>query len=116
MKGGEHYKLRIPANAPFEQFWSLTPYSEHSRGLINSKITEFVDANRDSRDKRLKYNSDGSVDLYFGPDNSKVPKDRTANWMMTNPGEGWFPYFRLYAPKKAFFDKSWKMGDFERIN
>jgi hypothetical protein len=115
LKGGDHYRLRIPADAPFEQFWSLTPYSEHTRGLIRSGITEFIDANRDSRDKRLKYNQDGSVDLYFGPDASKVPADRKANWMKTNPGEGWFPYFRLYAPKGAFFDKSWKMGDIERL-
>jgi hypothetical protein len=34
--------------------------------------------------------------------------------MKTNP-EGWFPYFRLYAPKKEFFDKSWKLMDIENI-
>ena len=115
LKGGEHYKLHIPADAPYEQFWSLTPYSEHTRGLIRSKITEFIDANRDSRDQRLNYNDDGSVDLYFGPDDSKVPEDRKGNWMMTNLGEGWFPYFRLYAPKKAFFDKTWGMPDIEKV-
>jgi hypothetical protein len=93
----------------------LTPYSEHTRGLIRSGITEFIDANRDSRDERLKYNEDDSVDLYFGPDDTKVPVDRKANWMKTNPDEGWFPYFRLYAPKQAFFDKSWKMGDIEHL-
>lgn len=115
LKGGEHYRLRVPANAPYEQFWSLTPYSEHTRGLIKSGITEFVDANRDSRDKRLKYNDDGSVDLYFGPNDSKVPEDRRGQWMKTVPDEGWFPYFRLYAPKKAFFDKSWVLPDIERL-
>jgi hypothetical protein len=115
LKGGEHYKLHIPADAPYEQFWSLTPYSEHTRGLIRSKITEFIDANRDSRDQRLKYNEDGSVDLYFGPDESKVPEDRKGNWMMTNLGEGWFPYFRLYAPKREFFDKTWRMPDIEKV-
>jgi hypothetical protein len=55
------------------------------------------------------------VDLYFGPDDSKVPADRKANWLKTNPGEGWFPYFRLYAPKKEFFDKTWTMGDIEKV-
>lgn len=93
----------------------MTPYSEHTRGLINSKITEFVDANRDSRDKRLAYNDDGSIDLYFGPDDAKVPAHRKGNWLMTNPNEGWFPYFRLYAPKKEFFDKSWEMGDIVKV-
>jgi hypothetical protein len=37
------------------------------------------------------------------------------NWIQTNSGEGWFPYFRLYAPKKEFFDKTWTMGDIQRI-
>lgn len=115
LKGGETYKLTIPANAPFEQFWSLTPYSEHTRGLIRSEITEFIDANRDSRDERLVFNDDGSVDLYFGPDDSKVPSEFHNNWMQTNIDEGWFPYFRLYAPKKEFFDKSWKLADIEKI-
>jgi hypothetical protein len=115
LKGGEHYQLRVPANAPFEQFWSLTPYSEHTRGLIRSGITELIDANRDSRDERLKFNEDGSVDIYFGPNDSRVPTDRKANWMKTNPGEGWFLWFRLYAPKKEFFDKSWVLNDIEKI-
>jgi hypothetical protein len=28
-------------------------------------------------------------------------------------GEGWFAYFRFYAPTEAFFDKSWALPDFE---
>ncbi len=78
-------------------------------------ITGFIDANRDSRDDRLVFNNDRSIDLYFGPDNSKVPDDLTNNWMKTNRDEGWFPYFRLYAPKKEFFNKSWKLNDIESI-
>jgi hypothetical protein len=33
----------------------------------------------------------------------------------TEPGKGWFVYFRIYGPEKAAFDKSWKPGDFEII-
>jgi hypothetical protein len=38
LKGGEHYRLRVSANAPAGQFWSVTPYSEHTRGL--KKVTK----------------------------------------------------------------------------
>jgi hypothetical protein len=34
-------------------------------------------------------------------------------WVQTNPGAGWFVYFRIYGPEQAAFDKTWKPGDFE---
>jgi hypothetical protein len=33
--------------------------------------------------------------------------------IQTNPGAGWFVYFRIYDPEQAAFDKTWKPGDFE---
>jgi len=32
------------------------------------------------------------------------------------PGKGWFMLFRLYSPTEAFFDQTWRPGDFEPIN
>ena len=92
----------------------MTLYAEHSRLFV---VTAQKNANLDSRNEKLKTNEDGSVDIYFGPDTTKVPANmQQNNWIQTNPGEGWFPYFRLYAPKKEFFDKTWTMGDIERIS
>ena len=31
-------------------------------------------------------------------------------------GKAWFPYFRLYSPKKAFLDRTWVLPDIERAN
>jgi hypothetical protein len=45
--------------------------------------------------KGLKKNADGSVDVFFGPNASKGSED---NWVQTQAGRFWFPYFRLYAP------------------
>ena len=59
----------------------------------------------------LAKNADGSVDLYFGP--TKPAEAR--NWVKTNPGKGWFPYFRFYSPKEAYFDKTWQLPDIEAI-
>lgn len=61
----------------------------------------------------LAWNEDGSVDLYFGPELPKgAPK---ANWTKTIPGEGWFTYFRLYAPTQPYFDQSWQLPDIVKI-
>jgi hypothetical protein len=39
----------------------------------------------------------------------------SANWIQTNPKKGFFAYFRWYSPTKAFFDRSWKMGNIEEV-
>ncbi len=59
----------------------------------------------------LVKNSDGSVDVYFGPG---APVGKEANWIQTIPGKGWFSYFRFYGPTEAFFDKSRSLADFEK--
>ena len=60
----------------------------------------------------LAGNDDGSVDLYFGPQRPPQAK----NWIKTLPGHGWFPYFRMYAPTEAYFDKRWVLNDIEPVN
>jgi hypothetical protein len=32
------------------------------------------------------------------------------------PGKGWNSLLGLYAPLEAWFDKSWKPSDFERVD
>jgi len=56
-------------------------------------------------------NSDGSFDLYFGPE---APKGKESNWVQTNPDSAWFPYFRLYSPEQAFLDQTWVLPDIEK--
>jgi hypothetical protein len=66
---------------------------------------------KDSGSDLIK-NADGSVDLYFGP---VAPAGFEKHWLKTNPGEGFFMYFRAYGPTQAFFDKTWKLNDVEKI-
>jgi hypothetical protein len=112
LSGSRTYKLHLPAGIPASNFWSLTLYSENTRGFIDN-----VDAkdklratSLDSRDKHFITNADGSVDLYVGP---KPPAGKESNWLQTQAGEGWFPLFRFYGTQQAFFDKTWKIGEFE---
>ena len=109
LSGGNTYRLHVPPNPPAKQFWSATAYDEGTRQMV---VTEQGRPDLSSRKEDLVKNGDGSVDLYFGP---KAPQGKEANWVQTEPGKGWFTYFRFYAPTEAFFDKSWALSDFEKI-
>jgi hypothetical protein len=110
LDGGINYVLRVPPNAPAETFWSLTAYEVSTRTLVQNK---YEVADRSSR-MDLNINADGSVDIYIGPD--KPEGDRAKNWIPTEPGRAWFPYFRLYSPKQAFLDQTWVLPDIEKAN
>jgi hypothetical protein len=75
-------------------------------------ITPQGAADISSRTKGLVVNTDGSVDLYFGP---KKPAGSNDNYVMTMQGKGWFTYFRFYGPKEAYFDRSWQLLDLEEV-
>jgi hypothetical protein len=99
----------VPSNPPAKQFWSLTVYDLDTRMLIQNK--EQI-ADRSSR-MDLTKNPDGSVDVYVGP---KAPPGFEKNWIPSVPGQGWFAYVRLYGPTEAYFDRSWPLPDFEKID
>ena len=109
LRGEETYRLRVPANVPAKQFWSLELYDVETCGFIKDMPHTGLDSFAD-----LEYNEDGSVDLYIGP---KAPEARESNWAPTSPGRMWFPYFRFYGPDPAFFEdvESWKLPEFEHI-
>jgi hypothetical protein len=52
------------------------------------------------------------------PISTSAPTRRPAKegqWIKTNPGNGWFVYFRLFGPDGPAFDGTWKPGDFEEM-
>jgi hypothetical protein len=113
--GSNNYKIHLPAGIPASNFWSLVLYSENTRRFIDNKNAKdkLRATSIDSRDKNIKINADSSVDLYIGPE---APAGKEANWLQTQAGEGWFPLFRFYGTKAGFFDKTWKIGEFEKTN
>ncbi len=109
LMGGKNYRLRIEADPPAANFWSVTVYDIENRLIIRNKIKR---SDRSSRTKGLLTNPDGSVDLYFGP---KAPKGKEVNWIQTNPGQSFFVYLRLYGPEQAYFDQSWSMNKIQKM-
>ena len=104
LDGGNAYRLNVPANVPIEQYWSVTVYDRKTHALVRNMPR----ASRSSQIPGHKKNSDGSVDIYFGP---KAPRGKDSNWVPTDPQREFELMFRLYAPKKGFFDKKRDHGD-----
>ena len=109
LDGGKNYRLRVGANPPVKNFWAVTAYDPTTRSLLDAggKRNKSVG----SRENPIA-NSDGSVDVYFGP---KMPKGKEKNWVPTNSDKGFFLMFRFYGPLEGYIDKTWVLNDLERL-
>jgi hypothetical protein len=109
LDGGKTYKLTVPQPVPAKLFWSVTVYDPDSRSeIVTDKYKAALRSLYELKDKA----NATSVDLYFGP---SAPTGHEGQWIKTNPGKGWFTYFRMYGPGAPAFDGSWKPGDFEEV-
>ncbi|MGI9476960.1 MAG: DUF1254 domain-containing protein [Hyphomicrobiaceae bacterium] len=107
---GQHsYRLHLPPDIPAANFWSVTVYHPETRSLLANDQDKPA---RNSYDD-LRWNDDGSVDLFFGPE---APEGYEGNWVKTLPDEGWEILLRLYGPLEAYFDGTWKPDDFVRLS
>lgn len=94
--GGGNYRLTIPAKPPVRQYWSIVLYDRQSHTLIRNVSRQ----SRSSQSAGLKANSDGSVDLYFGP---RAPASGESNWIPTVAGRQFEVMFRAYGPENWCF-------------
>jgi hypothetical protein len=111
LDGSNLYNLHLPADVPVVNFWSVIVYDTETRSMINNGVQPTPGLNSLNADNYVQ-NSDGSFDLYFGPD---APEGYESNWLKTNEGDGFFLYFRFYGPTEAFFDKSWQLPNVELV-
>ena len=107
--GSKTYRLRVPPDVPVAQYWSVTAYDRETHALIKNMPR----ASRASNAADLQKNSDGSVDIYFGP---AAPAGKDANWVPTDPARKFELMARFYAPKKEFFEKKWTLPDVEKVD
>jgi hypothetical protein len=107
--GSRTYRLRVPPNAPAEQYWSATAYDRETHTLIKNMDRP----SRSSQIPEMQKNGDESTDVYFGP---RAPQGKESNWVPTDPQRKFEVIFRLYAPTKPLFDKSWVLPDIEKLS
>jgi hypothetical protein len=84
---------------PVNAFWSITLYDSDGFQVANS-LNRFAVSSW----MPFKYNSDGSLDLYF--QNESPGKDKEANWLPAPKG----PFnltMRLYGPKSDALTGKW---------
>jgi len=108
MAGAKTYRLHVPPNVPVDLYWSVTAYDRQTHALIKNMSR----ASRASNAAEVQKNADGSVDIYFGP---KAPVGKEANWVPTDPQRDFELLFRVYGPKKEFFEKAWILPDVEEV-
>ncbi|MHC4574608.1 MAG: DUF1254 domain-containing protein [Planctomycetota bacterium] len=63
LNGSNSYTLKLPANVPAKDFWSVCVYDTKTRSILDtgrpmSAVNSYMD---------LPVNADGSIDVYFGP-------------------------------------------------
>ena len=107
LDGSKNYKLNIPANPPVKDFWSIVVYDPQTRSMLETD-NPYPSVNSELSD--LEKNSDGSVDLYFGPN---LPEGKERNWIQTIENKGWFVILRIYGPLEPWFNKTWQPGEIE---
>ncbi|NNC12500.1 DUF1254 domain-containing protein [Planctomonas sp. JC2975] len=108
LDGGKTYSLRIPADPPAKNFWSVDVYDTQTRSLLQS--TQYPAVSSLSPDIRAE--DDGSHVIWFGP---AAPEGKESNWIPTLAGKAWFPMVRLYGPLEPWFDGSWRLPDIELL-
>ena len=109
---GEHkYILRFSKEElpPVSAFWSVTMYDSAGFQVAN-RINRFAIGDRDD----LKYNPDGSLDLYL--QHESPGSDKESNWL-PSPATGTLGVtMRLYAPKAQILDGRWNPPAIRRVD
>lgn len=101
LDGANNYVLHFEKSQtpPAAAFWSITLYDNEGFQVPNS-LNRFAVSSW----MPLKYNADGSLDLYF--QNASPGQDREANWLPAPKG----PFnvlMRLYAPRADALTGKW---------
>jgi hypothetical protein len=111
LNGANHYtvtyaKGKLP---PVNGFWSLTLYNKNHFFESNS-LNRF---SLGTKNKGLKYNSDGSLTLYI--QNESPGAEKEANWIPA-PRNEFSLYQRTYWPKAEVLNGSWTPPPAQRVN
>ncbi len=104
----KNYQIRIAEDFPARNFWSVFAYDSRTRTFIANQLK----GRHLSSNDKLAENSDGSIDIYIGPDE---PAGLVSNWIETIPGTDIFIGIRVYGPAEEMLDGTYRMPRFEVV-
>ena len=96
---------------PADGFWSITMYNA-DYFFVDNPLNKYTVSPRNE----LKFNDDGSLDLYI--QNESPGKDKEANWLPA-PKDKFVLMMRLYWPKEkapSIIDGSWKPPGVKQVS
>lgn len=70
LSGEKTYRLHVPPNPPAKQYWATTAYDLDTACLIRDMSSPGLD----SYNQKMHRNTDGSVDIYYGPKSRRTMK------------------------------------------
>jgi hypothetical protein len=101
----------LPPDIPQARFWSLTLYDNQTRSMLVTPQRYPRAGSQACPTPAAVSNPDGSTTIHVGPVQPADVPD--GNWIQTTADKGFFAVLRLYSPLQPFFDKSWRVGEFE---
>jgi hypothetical protein len=100
------YKGQLP---PVDAFWSITMYRLPERLLVANPIHRYSIGDRS---KDLKYQPDGSLELYIQHDSPE--SDKLSNWLPAPAGD-FNLILRAFMPRQELRDGTWKITAVKRL-
>ena len=100
-----HYRLTFPAGQfpPANAFWSVTMYDGKTQLLVENAINRYLI--NSPMLPALKRDADGSLTIFIQKDSPGA--DKESNWLPAPVGPI-YVVMRIYWPKEAALDGSWK--------
>ena len=112
LSGANNYTLHFAAGdyPPVNAFWSLTMYELPQSLLVANPINRYLI--NSPMLPEMKKDADGGLTMYI--QNESPGKELEANWLPAPKGP-FAMYMRLYWPKEAALDGSWKAPKLEKV-
>ncbi|MDB5431073.1 MAG: hypothetical protein JWP35_2189 [Caulobacter sp.] len=107
MTGDGLYRLTLPGKIPTDAFWSLTMYEATPDGqyfLTGNELSRYAIGDRTPG---LKWNADGSLDLWIG--RSNPGGDKASNWLPAPKAGPFSVTLRTYLPRAELLDGRYRL-------
>jgi hypothetical protein len=103
LSGASQYVIHFAAGKtpPVDAFWSLTLYNASTFMLVANQIDRYAIGDRT---QGLKYNADGSLDIYIQHD----PPLDDSNWLPAPEGD-FYLILRMYQPKPGVLNGTYQI-------